>query len=70
MKWLKKITAAVLLCLAGLGLLICIAGLIGTWVVNVRLTQVVKNTVTTVEGYFTTLDGTIGNLQSGFASQH
>ncbi len=70
MKLVKKISAAVLLCLAALGLLICIAGLVGTWIVNVRLSDVVVDTIETVEGYFAAVDGTLGRLQSGFASQH
>jgi len=70
MKWLKKLSAAVLLCLAALGLLICIAGLVGTWIVNIRLSEVVVDTIETFDGYFAGIDETLGRLQSGFSSQH
>lgn len=69
MNWLKKITAALLMILALLGLLICAAVFIGVWVVNAPLSDGVVETIETVESYFTSIDQTLDRLQTGFAGQ-
>jgi len=70
MKWLRKTAAAILMLLAVLGLLFCIAGAISALVGNRFLSNIVVETITTVEGYFATIDQKTTRIEDSLASLH
>jgi hypothetical protein len=65
MRWIKKIAAAVLMLLAAIGLLVCVAGFIGVLAINAPLSNVVVETVGTIDGFFSSVDQTAGRIQDG-----
>jgi chromosome segregation ATPase len=67
MNVIRKILAVIVMILAALGLVICIVGLIGAWVVNEPATQAVSGALDTVENYVSVADQT-AQLVSGSLS--
>lgn len=59
---LRKILAVLLILCAGVGLLLCIAGLIGAWVANTPLTDTVTTTTAAGHEYLTTATATVTTI--------
>lgn len=55
---LRKILAVLLVIVAGFGLLLCVGGLIGAWVVNPPLTEGITAGLTATDGYLALAGGT------------
>ena len=48
---IRKILAVLLIIIAGLGLILCVGGLIGTWVANTPMTDAITATAQTADSY-------------------
>ncbi|RPI83006.1 MAG: hypothetical protein EHM41_16980 [Chloroflexi bacterium] len=68
MEWVKKIAAGILMLLAALGLLLCLAGVFGVLAINSRVSNAIIETIDTADGYFTTIEETINNIHTRLTS--
>ena len=55
---IRKILTVLLLFVAGIGLLICLGGLIGVWVLNTPVTDAITSTLETTASYLALADHT------------
>jgi peptidoglycan hydrolase CwlO-like protein len=59
---LRKILAVLLILCASVGLLLCVAGLLGVWVANTPLTDAITTTTAAGHEYLTTADETVTTI--------